>query len=274
MDGSCSSLYYNSQEWRYKIMMLKITERCTMGCSHCLNRAIPDGDDMTEDVLLDSLDFIRKNTVSKTIIISGGEPTEHRNFDNMMHLIIDYANKHRCFLVCTMTTNGEAIIQEPEKFKQYVKAANFGLYFQISTDSRYYPRSIPNTHSIYNEKTFEFVPNCVTTMYPIGRALDNNLPWNPNVIKSCKCFNVRALSKQLSNVTLADIDGMLAARGYFCTPHISVDGSIKLGESDLCPVCASIYDAPKEIIRKIQAFKCSKCEHIDKNLPSLYRQFL
>lgn len=254
--------------------MLKITERCTMGCSHCLNNATSDGSDMTENVLLDSLDFIKKNTVSKTLVISGGEPTEHRNFDSMMQLIIDYANKHKCFLTCVIATNGEAIIREPEKFKQFVSSANFILYFQISTDARYYPRSIPKEHPIYKEEAFQFVPDCVLAMYPLGRALDNNLPWNSGVVKSCKCFNVRALSKQLDNAILADIDGMLASRGYFCTPHISVNGEIKLGESDLCPACASIYDEPKEIIRKIQAFKCSKCEHIDKNLPSLYRQFL
>ncbi len=68
--------------------------------------------------------------------------------------------------------------------------------------------------------------------------------------------------------------GLACGSSQFCTPHISIDGSIKLGESDLCPACASIYDEPKEIIRKIQAFKYNKYEHIDKNLPSLYRQFL
>lgn len=27
-------------------MMIKITERCTMGCKHCLNDAQPDGKDI------------------------------------------------------------------------------------------------------------------------------------------------------------------------------------------------------------------------------------
>lgn len=255
-------------------MMLKITEHCTMGCTHCLNSATPNERHMKEQTLMDSLAFIEKNTASRVLVVSGGEPTEHNCFDTMMKLIIDYGNTHECFIMVIVTTNGEAIIRESEKFKQYVKYSKFALEFQISTDARHYSRHIPDSHPVYNEKGFTFKPNCVTTIYPLGRALDNNLPWDPSIVKSCKCFNVRALAKQIPDATLRSIEVMLAAKGYLCTPHIGVNGEIKLGESDFCSVCASIYDDPKEIIRKIQIFKCNKCEHIDKNLAPAYRQFL
>lgn len=255
-------------------MMLKLTEHCTMGCTHCLNSATPNGHHMTEQVLLDSLAFLEKNIASRVLVVSGGEPTEHKDFEQMMKLIIDYVNTRKFFVVVIVTTNGEAIIREPGKFRQYVRDSKFALEFQISTDSRYYPRSIPDSHPIYNEKGFNFIANRVADIYPLGRALDNDLPWDPSIIRSCKCFNVRALAKQITDATLMSIEAMLAAKGYLCTPHVGVNGEIRLGESDFCPVCASIYDDPKEIIEKIKKFKCNKCEHIDKNLAPIYRQFL
>lgn len=44
-------------------MLLKITEKCSMGCTHCMNNATPDGQHMSEKVFDDSLDFLIKNNV-------------------------------------------------------------------------------------------------------------------------------------------------------------------------------------------------------------------
>ena len=41
---------------------------------------------------------------------------------------------------------------------------------------------------------------------------------------------------------------------------------IKLGESDLCPVCSSIYKSEQEIMNDILNFHCHQCDHINKNL--------
>ena len=75
-------------------------------------------------------------------------------------------------------------------------------------------------------------------------------------------------------VQLGDIERVLMGRMMFCTPHIGVDGSIKLGESDLCPVCASIYDDMETIMAKIRGFKCHGCDHVNSRLPELYRRLL
>ena len=74
--------------------------------------------------------------------------------------------------------------------------------------------------------------------------------------------------------TLSKIEMALMTSQKYCTPHISVHGEIKLGESDLCPPCATIYDTDKEIIEKIQKFKCSKCDHVNKNLDPKFKKFL
>lgn len=95
----------------------------------------------------------------------------------------------------------------------------------------------------------------------MGRALINNLPWQS---KCSKCFNIRSIvrtTKDLSDSTL-----LLAMKGKFCTPQIDIYGNIKLGESCLCPIASNIYKPIDEIVNDICNFRCSKCNHINKNL--------
>lgn len=257
-------------------MMIKITERCTMGCTHCMNSAMPDGKDMSIDVLRDVLSFIKKHGLGRgQIVLTGGEPTEHENFEQVMQEILAFQTQHRHFTIVTVTTNGEAIQNEPERFKRYVqqaKAAGFSLIFQVSADVRYYPRRIGVHKRIFREEGFVLCDNCIEHMYPQGRALENNFPWQA---KASKCFNVRAIAHQTGpSATLQDIERTLMSHMKFCTPHIAIDGSIKLGESDLCPVCASIYDDMDVIMRKIRSFKCRQCDHVNENLSDLYKKLL
>lgn len=256
-------------------MMLKITERCTMGCKHCMNDAKPEGKDMSFQVFKDSLDFLRDNKLAQMhLVISGGEPLECASFDIFMNYFLDYSKDNHCFAYVTITTNGELILGDSKRFQDYISRAEdcgICLTFQVSADVRYYPRRIPVHKRLFREKGFILCDDCVQQIYPQGRARTNNIPWQS---KASKCFNVRALSKQIPNCSLVDIDRTLTSRVKFCTPHIGVDGSIKLGESDLCPACASIYDNPIDIIKKIQRFKCSGCDIINDKLPEIYRQFL
>lgn len=255
-------------------MMIKITERCTMGCPHCMNNALPDGKDMSIDVFKKSLEFMRDNGLGAHIIITGGEPTEHNNFNEIMTTLFDFQREFKCFTFVTITTNGEMILKDSKRFLGYVmgaKECDILLTFQVSADVRYYPRRIETHKRIFREDGFVLCDDCVEQIYPQGRALENGYKW---VAKASKCFNVRALSKQINNCKLSDIERTLAAGFKFCTPHIKVDGGIGLGESDLCPSCASIFDNSDEIIEKIRNFKCSKCDHINKSLDPIYQSFL
>lgn len=257
-------------------MMLKITERCTMGCPHCLNDAKPNGIDMDEETLKKCLNFLKDNNLaSESLIISGGEPTEHKDFDHIMEIIFNFNKLCHHFKLVTITTNGETIQNDPIRFKNYIisaKEAGITLIFQVSADVRYYPRRIQTHKRIFREEGFVLCDDCVEQIYPQGRALENDIPWSS---KASKCFNVRALSHQLpESATLRDIELQLQSRLKFCTPHISVHGDIKLGESDLCPICATIYDDMDTIMKKIRNFKCSKCDIINDNLPERYKKLL
>lgn len=66
------------------------------------------------------------------------------------------------------------------------------------------------------------------------------------------------------------------SKGKMCVPVIAPDGSIKLGESALCPPVASIYDTEDVIIDKIKHFHCRQCkiawQKLKENIPIAYQR--
>ena len=63
-------------------MLIKITDRCSMGCSHCFSDCTPDLCDMEWNTFVDTMSFYDRycKKISKPILISGGEPTESNIF--------------------------------------------------------------------------------------------------------------------------------------------------------------------------------------------------
>lgn len=240
-------------------MMIKITESCSMGCTHCMNNAKPCNKHMSEETFKDALQFQLKHG-GPFCILTGGEPTEHPQFMKFVTMALET----RCHV--TVTTNGvwmqDKYITVDGLCDQYA-----GPFWQVTSDKRYYPVSIDTTLPVFHR------PNVVVCdelgpIYPQGRAVTNGLHCEA---KGSKCFNIRAVVKQLydqhgDRLTLDFVNGMMLINQRMCTPHITVSGDIKLGESDLCPVCSNIYKPEKEIIQDILHFRCGQCSHINRNL--------
>lgn len=256
-------------------MLLCITEKCSMGCPHCMDDAKPDGQHMTLETLEKAMDFIIENKIYHSIIVTGGEPTEHPVFPMFMGYIIAALEKYSLKSIITVTTNGFWILENEENRECAKRIAsgskNVQVNFQVSADPHFYPKRLDVTKRIWRENGFVLCDNCIEQVYPQGRAKMNNLPWKA---KASKCFNVRALTKQLASPTLESVIWTLAENGKFCTPTIKINGDIVLGESFLCPTCASIYNSGEEIIQKIKDFKCHGCDIINDNLDMRYRQFV
>jgi MoaA/NifB/PqqE/SkfB family radical SAM enzyme len=60
-------------------MMIKITEKCSMGCSHCMNNATPNGKHMVDATFVKVIKF-QKKYGGPFCMITGGEPSEHPMF--------------------------------------------------------------------------------------------------------------------------------------------------------------------------------------------------
>lgn len=248
-------------------MLIKITDKCSMGCNHCLSDCTPNLCDMEWNTFIDTMDFYDKycKSILKPILISGGEPTESSIFMNVISYLIDKYNN----ISITVTTNGlwlinnESFIKDVQKFLPNCK-------FQIVVDDRYYPIHIDENSSIFKYNNVMLCRN-VMNIYPQGRALKNNLPFRA---KASKCFNIRAITKQIAEPSLLDIFSVMLTNAKFCTPHIDINGDIKLGESRLCPVCSNIYKTEREIINDIVNFQCHQCDFINDKLPEIYKNFV
>lgn len=256
-------------------MLIKITDKCSMGCTHCLSDCKPEGKHMTFETFQQAIKFNFDRAGDSPILISGGEPTEHPEFEKFIGYLLMYKRLEEARILkklapITVTTNGLWLTENME-FVKYLEKSSFynDIMFQVVIDDRYYPIHV--NEKILSSSKLIVIGHDVPAIYPQGRALQNNIPTER---KSSNCFNVRAIAKQIESPTLEKIISMQAMRGHMCTPHIDIDGNIKLGESRLCPVCSSIYKTDEEIVNDIVRFQCHQCDFINKNLPPLYRQFV
>lgn len=248
-------------------MLLHITDKCSMNCPHCMGDYKPDGGHMTKEVFSDALNFILKTNPMIHVPITGGEPTEHPQFVELMDLLFEKFDKIPSPLpkLITITTNGFWCLEHPDEARRIAKGSKtVTVEWQVSADKRYYPKRLDVDNPLFKEDRFTLCDDCVLSIYPQGRAIDNNIPYEA---KAPKCFNLRSFVKSAPNdLPIASplsyaVFGLLM-KGYSCTPSICINGDIKLGESKLCPTCASIYDDIPVIEDKIRKFHCHKCEFL------------
>ena len=251
-------------------MLILISSRCHMGCSHCMSDCKPEGEDMDFSTFADAIDFSLHRAFPTPIMLSGGEPTENPYFQQMVGHVIQKMKEENIEVPFLILTNG-LWLTENTSFLDSIEASSFPWpRFQVVIDERYYPTHV-------NEEVlrkYACVELCygVDHIYPQGRAKANNLPGN---YTASKCFNIRAIVKQLNPASYSDIVMQYSIpRMKLCSPYIDMRGGIRLGESLLCPVCSSIYKSDAEIINDIRSFKCSGCAFLNDKLDAKYRQFL
>lgn len=242
-------------------MLVEITYACSMGCTHCLSDCKPDGEHMSLPVFRDSLDFMNYYKVP-VWLFSGGEMFEHPDILEILNIFEEKWNKKSPVI---FITNGRKLVRDKtiyEAIETLHRKYKKMIGIQITDDKRFYPDRLTDKEKYWLKKlgaTIEDVPGDGNKcLYPQGRALDNYSDEYWNTIGP-KCANVRLLSLQGSD-KFEDLISVLSSAGKFCTPVISPTGSIKLGESALCPKVSSIYDNPREIVSKIRKCSCMKCE--------------
>lgn len=245
-------------------MMIKITEHCSMECTHCMNAATPNNVHMDFDTFKKAIRF--QNTHGGSfMILTGGEPTEHPMFKDFLKYALENTRA-----IVTVTTNGVWMTEHYDDVSNLYDMYDKRLAWQVTSDKRYYPHLIDLSLPVFkigNVMTFDKIGSPI---YPIGRAKDM-----PSENKCSKCFNIRAITRQVSeSTTLGIILGMMNVKGYFCTPHIAVNGDIKVGESDLCPPCSHIDKNEREIRQDILDFRCHKCDSINDKLPPEHKKLL
>jgi hypothetical protein len=213
------------------------------------------GSHMTGKVFKESFKRI-KNFNSKILIISGGEPTEHPQFEEYMDFVL--ANSDFKYVI--VTSNG-MFLEDPKRRDNYLSK----YQFQITNDSRYYPIKIKEVKH-KNILSWDIVRNGIEIC---SRVIKNKIPVEFN---KPKCFNIRSFAKKYGNMwhLIMSIEYVL---GKFCVPGIRPNGDIVLGECDLCKPVGTIYDLDENLLDNIRKFKCNNCGCFD-NLDKLHREYL
>lgn len=231
-------------------MLIRITNKCTMGCPHCFVNATPEGEHMHLDTYISALNFSLHVEPVPMVQLSGGEPTEHPDLFRMLN------QKGFHF---TVLSNG--LFLKDKKYTQ--KLVKCSKLIQVTHDPKYYKISLPK-HDNYKNL---YIENNVRTIVPLGRALKNKIA---AFRKSPMCFNLRSATGHLKDVKKAI--QVIRTQFKFCIPSIDVDGTIRAGE---CPDCAPIGNVKnyslESITKSILQIKCNKCGLFDK-LPLEYRK--
>lgn len=236
-----------------------------MWCTHCMNANTPNNVHMDFDTFKKAVEF-QKKYGGIMMLLTGGEPTEHPEFKRFLEYAIENTMAY-----ITIATNGTWMPQNYDYICYLNDAYRHRLLWQVSADKRYYPYPVDLSLPVFQVDNV-VCSDTIGPIYPMGRAKENGLgAFN----KASKCFNIRAITRQVSPVCgLSHIIDMMNMRGYFCTPHIATDGTIKLGESDLCPSCSHIDKTEDVIKQDILNFRCHACDEVNDKLPPEYRKLL
>ena len=218
-----------------------------MGCTHCMEEALPEGECTSMDVFEKTLSFIEKcyNGI-KIIMISGGEPTEHPEILKIIERLKDW----NAYLL----SNGlffSTPLREP--------ILDSGIGIQVYNDPRYYPirvEPINDPRVVYCDT--------INSLTPIGRAKKMK-----GTRMAPLCFNLRSCVRHTRDFQ----EGLLSLRlvQKLCSPSIDVYGNICAGESRFCHRIGTVESNFVELEDNIMSMKCNKCGLEDNLSPELLK---
>jgi len=236
-------------------MLIKITNQCSMGCTHCMEDALPVGDHMSMETFLKAKAFIERIYGSiRIVMLTGGEPTENP-------LLMDFIGELSGWHV-TVMSNG-LFLTENTNLARKLLGSDIISHIQIYNDTRYYPRKVdPINHPkiIFGDK--------INLMSPFGRALKNGFE---NERQSPPCFNLRSSARTLRDFSEAVLS--LRMSGKMCSPSIDIDGGIVAGECYSCFKLGTVESPDGELLEKLLNMKCNKCG-LEDNLPNVLKNII
>lgn len=233
-------------------MLIRITNHCTMNCKHCMIDATPEGKHMSIKTFKDALQFSSKFD-PYFLLISGGEPTDHPQFLEILRIAKEYDEK---ILIKFVASNGLFLYND----KYIDDIIDLDIGFQITHDPEYYPKSIKKIfHQLFQYE------DKLRIISPFGRALTNNLKITS---ENPTCFNFRSVCNK--SHSFAQSIRLLREIIKMCTPSINIDGSVVAGEAPSCYKIGTIYSSDEEIMHNINTMKCGKCNS-HKNLQGQYK---
>ena len=240
-------------------MLLKVTNRCGAGCSHCMEDSTPAGAHMSLDTFEAALDFTARTEgiawrtgIPPRILLSGGECTEHPE-------IVAFVERVRARGFLPMLLSNGHFLADNALRDALLRPEWPEILVQVTYDPRFYPKR--PTQRV-NDPRIVYV-DALTVLLPLGRQARKTgrppLPFR----KGPSSFNLRSLAQQTRSFSLAVCALRLRAAtgsGGSCTPSVSQDGSVVAGESNLCFRLGTVWDSEETLTAAILTMgSCNRC---------------
>ena len=243
-------------------MIINITQHCTLKCPHCMQCAGPERTEfMSEETFGKALAFADK-IGSNSLLISGGEPTSHPKFLEFLEaalgksVFVSVLSNGTFLRDHAFTERYASLVREKRNFSMQISSFK-GLY------SNYDEIHKPNLKGLrlFGKKAVLCdETNTQMKMKPLGRACSGK--WYDEAKKDNgfpSCANSCLILAQSAKINLFGV--IMESYARFCSPMVSWDGSIRLGESEQCKVVANVAEPFEKVIDKIYEFRpCGGCD--------------
>lgn len=245
-------------------MLIKVTNQCDMGCSHCMEGSTPKtGQHMSEETFQKALGLSFKlETLAwaaglpRMILLSGGECTEHPQ-------IVSFVEKvYSCSMLPVLITNG-AWLGNKELRESILRPEWRNLMVQVTNDPRFYPRDVPHS----DDPRVIRVPS-LSRLIPLGRAAGRSKVFEQSVPARVapSSFNFRSMTRHYGDVRRAILHMRTrAAAGLsgHCTPSITHEGDVVAGEARFCFKIGTVDSSSQELTEATIRMKCNACGLVD-----------
>lgn len=240
-----------------------------MGCSHCLQDSTAAPQHMTMETVEKAYAFCKRCSTAN-VLISGGEPTEHPDFETIVRKFLE-------FPAVSIVSNGSWIgdfkmvaiikdlLKEPNVFLQVTSVA--GIYKNYDLIRKYKKRilALGKHVTVHDGQLF---------IHALGRAKESEkwLAKSKEHGYTTSCFQHALTYHQLPFLEAMRSEEV---RAHFCSPLIDWKGRIHFSESWLCPSFATLDDTFEDIVRKAAEWKpCGGCPDYGKLLTKTDTQYV
>ncbi len=239
-------------------MLIKVTNFCSMGCSHCMEGSTRKGTHMSLETFDKALDFSDRVEVMardigyRQILLSGGECSEHPEIETMIEKVVARG------LNPLLITNG-MWLDDLEMRKKLLRPEWKTLLVQVTNDARFYPKR-PACFGQPIDPRVVYVDSLTMTM-PLGRFAGKTHP-DLRQRTAPSSFNIRSMTRTMGDVRKALLMiRMRAMQGKDgnCYPSITDDGRVMAGETRNCFAVGTVDSSPEEITKNLIAMRCNAC---------------
>ena len=244
-------------------MLIKVTNYCSMGCSHCMENSTVAGHHMTREIFDKALDLTARlegyaweNGIPPLILLSGGECTEHPD----IVAYIEEVMRRGWFPV--LITNG-MWLDKPELKESILRPEwHDKITIQITNDPTFYP-SRPK--EVPEDARIAFIQK-ITQLVPLGRTKKKDATGEYPLKRAPTSFNLRSATRSYRDVRAALLlhrSRGLGGIGGNCTPSISSDGTLVAGETNSCFPIGNVDSTAREVTLALMNMTCNKCGLVD-----------